>query len=266
MKTPALTPFERQVVKRLLSDGQSYQDVQQLINTGRRPTINPGRFAGWQGWEIQPASDTEIARYRYEKSLVDLRSGLSPIDDERLFRAREAMMSAVQIFNSPTTLFKVEIFPVLSQIAWTYLMHEYYQRKGVEIVDGNGNSLLISQILNREDCPLAEDVKKNLIAIKVLRDNVEHKTLSSVGRAVVAKVREASGADFTSHHHQLAWKKYGARPRSKAKDPSDCKKDYCHYHKAHKDYTYSDKWIEFLISVVQNADEFESLKSFKPKD
>lgn len=393
MKTPALTPLERQVVKRLLSDGQSYQDVQQLVNTGRRPTINPGRFAGWQGWEVQPASDAEIARYRYEKSLVDLRSGLSPIDDERLFRAREAMMSAVQIFNSPTTLFKVEIFPVLSQIAWTYLMHEYYQRKGIETIDGNGNSILISQMLNRDDCPLAEDVQKNLIAIKTLRDNVEHKTLSSVGRSywplfqanclnfdqtirklfgedlgleqflalslqfgkmqidqlsdlqkfdispaieaidqqiadaveetgkegpsykfkvnftfekavkgdahivftennkdsskvstvltksvvgdelwpykpavVIAKVREETGADFTSHHHQLAWKKYGARPRSKAKDPSDCKKDYCHYHKAHKDYTYSDKWVEFLISIVQNDEEFQLLKSFKPKD
>lgn len=183
MKTPALTDFERRIAKRLLGDGQAQQDVQQLINTGRFPTVNPGRFTGWRDWQIEQVDDDELAKYKYEKSLFDLRSGLSPFEDERLFRAREAMISAVQIFNSPTTLFKIELFPVVSQIAWTYLMHEYYVRKGVEIIDENGNSLLISQILKRPDCPLSDDVKKNLEAVKILRDSVEHTILSSVGRS-----------------------------------------------------------------------------------
>ncbi|MBO9670385.1 MAG: DUF3644 domain-containing protein [Sphingobium sp.] len=392
MKTPSLTAPEKRIAKKLLADGGTYQDVQQLINTGRTPTINPGRLAGSANWEIEPATEDDVARYRYEKSLVDLKSGLSPVDDERLFRAREAMMAAVQIFNSPTMLFKIEIFPVLSQIAWTYLLHEYFVRKGVPILDDQGNSLLLSQILNREDCPLSGDVKKNLIAVKTLRDNVEHKLLSSIGRtywplfqanclnfdqtmrklfgdsvgleqtlalslqfgkmqidqladlqkydltptiaaidaqisqavgetgdegpsykfkvnytfekavkgdahivftdnnkesaqiskiltkkvvgdelwpykpsAVVQRIRQATGADFTIHHHQLAWKKFGARPRSGAKQPADCKKDYCHYHSAHNDYTYSDKWVELLFNVVQNADDFAALKAFQPK-
>lgn len=182
MKNASLTDYEKRVVKRLMADGGTYQDTQQLINTGRTPTINPGRLAGWNDWDIESASDLEIKRFRYEKSLVDLKSGLSPIDDERLYRCREAMIAAVEIFNSPNMLFKVQIFPVLSQIAWTYLLHEYYARKGVEVIDGDGNSLLLSQILKREDCPLEEDVRKNLTAIKILRDNVEHKTLSSIGR------------------------------------------------------------------------------------
>lgn len=391
MKTPSLSENEKRIAKKLLGDGETYQDVQQLINTGRSPSVNPGRFAGWKTWPIEPETDDEIARFRYEKSLVDLKSGLSPIDDERLYRSREAMLAAVENFNSPTKLFKIQIFPVLSQIAWTYLLHEYYERKGVEIVNEDGNSLLLSQMLNREDCPLGEDVKKNLSALKILRDNVEHKLLSSIGRTywtlfqanclnfdqtirklfgertglqdslslslqfgkmqvdqlaklqtydltpaieaidqaiidqvgisgkegpsykfkvsyhfekatkgdshivfnnnnpdtgkvsnilmqkvvgdelwthkpttVIAKVREHTGENFTSHHHQLAWKKFGARPRKGAKNPSDCKKDYCHFHSAHNDYTYSDKWVEFLVGVVSNPEEFEALKAFIP--
>jgi hypothetical protein len=392
MKTASLTEIEKRIAKKLLGEGETYQDVQQIINTGRKPSINPGRLAGWKEWLIDPASDDEIARFRYEKSLVDLKSGLSPIEDERLFRSREAMLAAVQIFNSPSNLFKVQIFPVLSQIAWTYLLHEYYDRKNVDIVDGNGNSLLLSQMLNREDCPLVGDVEKNLCAVKILRDEVEHKLLASIGRTywplfqanclnydqtirklfgessgleqslslslqfgkmqidqlaklqtfdltptieaidqaiadgagidgseganyqfkvsysfekatkgdshivftennklasnvstiltkkvvgdelwphkpnqVIALVRERCDANFTSHHHQLAWKKFGVRPRKGAKNPADCKKDFCHYHAAHNDYTYSNKWVEYLIGVVESEDEFSSLKDFQPK-
>lgn len=390
MKTAALTDIEKRIAKKLLGDGETYQDVQQLINTGRRPSINPGRFAGWSNWPIEVASDEEIARFRYEKSLVDLKSGLSPIDDERLFRARESMLAAVENFNSPTKLFKVQIFPVLSQIAWTYLLHEYYDRKGVQIVNADGNSLLLGQMLLRQDCPLEGDVKKNLNALKILRDNVEHKLLASIGRTywtlfqanclnfdqtirklfgeqaglqdslalslqfgkmqldqlaklqaydltpaieaideaiaqgagidgkegaaykfkvsyqlekatkgesnivfnktnpnaaisniltqkvvgdelwphkptqVVQLVRQKTGQNFTTHHHQLAWKKFGARPRNGAKNPSDCKKDYCHFHSAHNDYTYSDKWVEFLAGVAMNPEEFATLKAFQP--
>ncbi|MFM8516981.1 MAG: DUF3644 domain-containing protein, partial [Nevskiaceae bacterium] len=39
------------------------------------------------------------------------------------------------VFNSPSLSFKTEVFSVLANIAWTYLMHEYYERKGVQIKD-----------------------------------------------------------------------------------------------------------------------------------
>jgi len=390
MKTPSLTEKEKRIVKRLIADGEKNQDVHVLINIGRQPTVNFGRLAGSADWEIEAATSEEVSRYRYEKSLVDLKTGLSPIDDERLCRAREAMIAAVHIFNSPTILFKGEIFPVLSQIAWTYLLHEHYSRKGVDLIDENGHSLLLSQMINREDCPLSSDVVKNLVAIKTLRDNVEHLLLESVGRSywslfqanclnfdsvlrelfgaklaleetlsvslqfgqmqiahlaklqkydisprieaidqaisqavnengsegpsykfkvnytfekatkgeanivftennktasnvstvltkkvvgdelwpykpnvVISKVREATDKLFNPHHHQLAWKKFGARPRFGALNPADCKKDFCHYHTAHKDYTYSDKWVQFLIEIVSDDKEFENLKSFK---
>ena len=41
-------------------------------------------------------------------------------------------MAAVQIFNNPQVTFKSEIFIVLMNIAWTYLLHAYYRKKDVE--------------------------------------------------------------------------------------------------------------------------------------
>ena len=47
-------------------------------------------------------------------------------------KSREAMLSAVQIYNNPLISFKTESFIVLSQIAWTYLLHAYYRSKKIE--------------------------------------------------------------------------------------------------------------------------------------
>jgi hypothetical protein len=57
------------------------------------------------------------------------------------------------VFNSPAVAFKTEVFSVLANIAWTYLLHEYYDRKGVAIKDKDGWSVALSHMLemNRTD-------------------------------------------------------------------------------------------------------------------
>ena len=84
------------------------------------------------------------------------------------------MILAVHVFNSPACLFKTEVFAVLVNIAWTYLLHEFYSRKGTKIVGADGKSLLLSQMLDRYDCPLSDGIKNNLKALKIIRDDVEH--------------------------------------------------------------------------------------------
>ena len=54
------------------------------------------------------------------------------IKKELAIKAREAMLSAVEIYNNPNVQFKSEIFIVLSIIAWTYLMHAYFKGIGVD--------------------------------------------------------------------------------------------------------------------------------------
>lgn len=389
-----LTNEEMAIVKALLAQGWRNQDIQALLNTGRKATVNSARITGVkQDNKIAPADNDTVNYFLLRKKSYDPKTGLNSIDDERLIRAREAMTLAVQIFNSPNMNFKTEIFAILVNVAWTYLLHEFYDKKEpkVGILGKDGRSLLLSQMLKREDCPLTDSMKANLKALINIRDEVEHKLLgksdlkwpmlfqacclnfdkilctifgeavslqnelgfaiqfarlnmeqiatiqkyeipeyiealdarlkdglteekmddqeyqlridyilssasknrsqiqfinqgSEDGREphnvivkhkladelyphrasrVAALVSDRSGKRFTSHNHTLAWKKFGARPRPGAAKPNETKKDYCIFHAAHNDYTYSEKWVDFLVDKIGSDEGYASICSFE---
>lgn len=182
MGKASLSELEKRIVKALFEKGQRGQDIHAIINTGRTPSVNFARITTVKKNPNQEISSAEeIEFYTKYKRSQDLLTGLNPYDDERLVRAREAMILAVQIFNSPAMKFKSEVFCILANISWTYLMHEYYERnKSIPIKKTEGFSLSLSEMLDRGDCPLSEDMKNNLKALKILRDKVEHHIL---GRA-----------------------------------------------------------------------------------
>lgn len=391
MLTPSLTDAEKRVVKALLNRGDRAQDIHVLVNTGRVPSVNPGRISAVRTRPVTPASDAELSRFTLEKSLVDLRTGLSPFADERLIRSREAMLLAIQVFNMPLLRFKVEVFAVLSNIAWTYLLHEHYVRKGTSIVHSDGTSLLLSQMLRRSDTPLSKGIVDNLGALKIIRDAVEHKVLGSFGQTfygifqanclnfenticdlfgaqlslgqelnyalqlsrlsldqtkamqkadaigpiedidaelaklysasemadpefkfkvsyslekaskgdshftftnnidaskhhnvlvqkvssdenwphkpadVITAINKRTNINFSVHNHTQAWRKLGVRPKSGSSNPGSTKPAFCTYNKAHKDYTYSDAWIDELCTIVEDSHRFAELRAYKLK-
>ena len=179
MKKPtALTDEEKRVIKALLADGMRNQDIHTLINYERKVTINFGRIAGVkQDATISPASTEEVALFKRKQRSFDPITGLNLYGDERLIRAREAMVLAVTIFNSGTYRFKTEVFAVLTNIAWTYLLHEHYERLNIPPLNSDGTTFALSYMLSRSDCPLSKGVKKNLLSLKTIRDDVEHKML-----------------------------------------------------------------------------------------
>jgi Protein of unknown function (DUF3644) len=179
MKKPtALTDEEKRVIKALLVDGMRNQDIHTLINYERSATINFGRIAGVkQDANISPASAEEVAFFKRKKRSFDPITGLNLYGDERLIRAREAMVLAVTIFNSGTYRFKTEVFAVLANIAWTYLLHEHYDRLNIPPLNSDGTTFALSHMLSRADCPLSKGVKNNLTSLKTIRDDVEHKML-----------------------------------------------------------------------------------------
>ena len=179
MKKPtALTDEEKRVIKALLAEGLRNQDILTLINHERKATINFGRIAGVKkSLTISPASPEEVAFFKRKKRSFDPVTRLNLYGDERLIRAREAMLLAVTIFNSANYKFKTEVFAVLANIAWTYLLHEYYQRRGTAPLNADGTTFALSHMLARSDCPLSKGIKQNLFALKTIRDEVEHKML-----------------------------------------------------------------------------------------
>jgi Protein of unknown function (DUF3644) len=174
----ALTKDEKRIVKALINKGWRNQDIQALINDGRSATINSARITEVKEDQDQTtASDEEVEFFQIKKRSFDSRTGLNLFDDERLIRARKAMIVAVQIFNSAALSFKTEVFSVLANIAWTYLLHEHYSRNGVKTIQNDGRTLLLSQMIERQDCPLSAGARNNLRALKIIRDNVEHQLL-----------------------------------------------------------------------------------------
>ena len=174
----ALSAVEKSVIKALLNDGWRSQDIQALISIGRSAAVNFGRIAGVKANNsILPATKRQVEAFRYKKLLFDHVTGLCPFDNERLVRAREAMILAVELFNTPRIAFKAGVFSMLANVAWTYLLHEFYEQKGISIINKDGFSLLLSQMVARDDCPLSKACKQNLIALKEIRDVVEHRTI-----------------------------------------------------------------------------------------
>jgi hypothetical protein len=174
-----LTDLEKRIVRALIAKGWRNQDIHAWINTGRQTTVNFGRISGVKNNpNQQPATGEEVAYFMLHRQAYDAQTGLNRYDDERLMRAREAMILAVQVFNSAGLKFKTEVFTMLANVAWTYLMHEYYLRKlAGNIVNEQGQSMALSEMIARPDCPLQDGVKKNLNALKIMRDKVEHHLL-----------------------------------------------------------------------------------------
>ena len=162
-KDGGLTAPEKRTVKKLLEKKWRNQDIQALINLGRKATVNSGRITGVKHDAAQEvATDAEAERFIRIKHSYDPKTGLNPHFDERLIRARESMLLAVAAFNSPTLVFKSEVFAILSNIAWTYLLHEHYHRKNISIVKPDGFTTALSEMLGRQDCPLSQGMCLNL--------------------------------------------------------------------------------------------------------
>lgn len=82
--------------------------------------------------DIEPATAITLSAFLDAWPDVDSDTGLSLEADQLLVKAREALISAVQTFNSAGIKFRSELFIVTSVIAWTYLMHAWLRRDGVD--------------------------------------------------------------------------------------------------------------------------------------
>ncbi len=148
-KGGSLTAQEKRIIKALLNKEVKSQDIHAWVNSGRHATVNFGRISGVKNDSKQAAaSDEEVEFFKLHRQAYDAQTGLNRYDDEKLIRAREAMVLAVQIFNSAALKFKSEVFCMLANVAWTYLMHEYYDRESkIRIVNDDGFSMPLSEMI-----------------------------------------------------------------------------------------------------------------------
>lgn len=219
----SLTDDEKSITKNLLSRKWRNQNIQYLLNKGRKATVNSARITEVkQDSSIVTASDDDADFFILKKEAYDYITGLNKYDDERLIRAREAMILAVQIFNNPSIKFKTEQFSVSAIIAWNYLLQEIFTRKGISIKKSNGQYSSLSEMIKNDQFSLSDGIRNNIESIIKIRNAVCHGDLGDADQCFFEKLQ----------------------------DPGNTNKNWCLYHKAHKDYTYSEDWIQFIIKEI----------------
>ncbi len=380
-KGASLTKAEKYIVKYLINERWRNQDILSIVNIGRENTVNPARIAEVKGdSSISPAAKEDVEKYILIQKSWDLKRKLNPYLHERIYKSIEAMQTAVNIFNSHYVRFKAELFSILSVISWTYILHEYFLRKGVGIKKGN-RYIALHKMIKKRECPLSRAERKNIEDIIRIRDAVEHKLLGDADRlwaslfqanclnynkflkknfwkeisiddtgyalqfsgfeksqiemlsdfgvpkyikdidremindaknysidmdynyrmrlvvmyqaageehsavkfiapeseegkeitkvlikeriadekypykpkAVCDIVSKKIGRKFSLNEHTNAWKKYKVRPSVGSRNPERTDRKFCIYHPAHRDYTYSDEWIEFLVKEYKKV-------------
>jgi hypothetical protein len=141
---------------------------------------------------------------------------------ELIEKSREAALSAVQIYNNPTTTFKTESFIVLFIIGWVYLLHAHYRKKKIDYryyqiknvrkrydrVDGFYKYWDLSKCISVAECPLDVHTVNNLKFLIGLRNQIEHKKAVGLDSYFSARY-QACALNYNYYLKTLHGNKYG---------------------------------------------------------
>lgn len=150
---------------------------------------------------INAANDETLDEFLATWPDIDPSTGLSIRGDELLIKAREAMIAAVHTFNGAGLTFRTELFIVTAVIAWTYLMHAFYRREGVDYRYKKADGTVVQTpegadkywelgfCLRQAKCPVKKPVAQNLEFLLELRHEIEHRSTNRIDDAVSAKLQ-----------------------------------------------------------------------------
>jgi hypothetical protein len=140
---------------------------------------------------------------------------------ELIQKSRESALCAIRVFNDPHVSFKSETYIVLMIIAWTYLLHAYYRKKGVEYryYDQRGKKRRfhktkhgafkyweLERCLNDAACPLEKEIATNLRFLIGLRHEIEHQMTRSLD-AFLSGRYQACAVNYNDYLKKLFGKK-----------------------------------------------------------
>lgn len=204
-----LERWEIALIKAMVADGRWPND-QDILAYFTRPTRSINHRAigeirsNAKHAAIKAATADELEAFIASWPEVDPETGLSLRGDELLIKAREAMISAVHTFNSAGLTFRAELFIVTAVIAWTYLMHAWFKREGIDYrhtKNVNGEKVVVKtpsgaekywelgQCLKHARSPIEQGAKDNLNLLLEIRHEIEHRSTSRIDDALSAKLQ-----------------------------------------------------------------------------
>ncbi|MEK7265758.1 MAG: DUF3644 domain-containing protein [Pseudomonadota bacterium] len=223
-----LERWEVAIIKAMLGRG-GYND-QEVLSYFTRPTrsINHRVISEIRKEEkhraLRPATEEALNEFLAAWPDIDPGTGLHRSGDELLLKAREAMIAAVHIFNSAGLTFRAELFIVTSIIAWTYFLHAWFRKEGIDYRymntdgvpettrEGGEKYWELSKCLNQQRCPLSPGVKRNLSFLLEIRHEIEHRSTSRIDDAISAKL-QACCINFNDAIKNLFGGQYGLEKR-----------------------------------------------------
>lgn len=227
-----LERWEIGLIKAMIADGRWPND-QDILAYFTRPSRSVNHRAiseirtGRKHAAVKAASSDDLEGYLTCWPEIDTETGLSLRGDELLIKAREAMIAAVHIFNSAGLTFRAELFIVTSVIAWTYLLHAWFKREGIDYrhTKNQGGQRVavktpagadkyweLGQCLKHARCPIEQGAKDNLSFILELRHEIEHRSTNRIDDAVSAKL-QACCINFNDAIKQLFGAQYALERR-----------------------------------------------------
>ena len=199
----SLEKWEITLIKAMISEKKwNDQDILAYFTWPTR-SINHARNLeicnGSKHASIKAASSEELAAFLAAWPDIDPATGLSVRGDELLLKAREAMISAVHVFNGAGLTFRSELFIVTAIIAWTYLLHAWFKKQGIDFrhtVNEDGKKIIVktangedrywelSHCLKHTRCPLQKGMINNLNFLLELRHEIEHRSTTRIDDVV----------------------------------------------------------------------------------
>lgn len=217
-----LEKWEVAIIKAMLARGGfADQDIQSYFTRPTR-TVNHRAFS-----EIRNDAKHKSVKAATEETLdsflsawpdVDPDTGLSRAGDELLIKAREAMVAAVHTFNGAGLTFRAELFIVTSVIAWTYMLHAWFRREGIDYrykdktKQGADKFWELGKCLRHARCPVSKGAKTNLEFLLEIRHEIEHRSTSRIDDAIGGEL-QACCINFNDALKSFFGPQYGLEKR-----------------------------------------------------
>ncbi|WP_458792290.1 DUF3644 domain-containing protein [Yoonia sp. MH D7] len=214
-----LEKWEVGIVKAMIDRGGPATNDQDILAYFTRPTrsINHRLISeirtGAKHKTIKQASEEDLDAFVSTWPDIDHQTGLSIRGDELLIKGREAMIAAVQTFNSAGLTFRAELFIVTAVIAWTYLLHAWFRREGIDYrypgqktKEGADKFWEAGHCLKHDRCPVKGGAAKNLQFLIEIRHEIEHRSTNRIDDALGAKL-QACALNF----NELLKKEFGVQ-------------------------------------------------------
>ncbi|MGY4748281.1 DUF3644 domain-containing protein [Pannonibacter sp. Q-1] len=200
-----LENWEVSIVKAMFCRGGVFSNDQDILAYFTRPSrsINHRLISEIRNElkhkAIKPADDDDLDAFLANWPDIDYETGLSIRGDELLIKGREAMIAAVQTFNSAGMTFRAELFIVTAIIAWTYLLHAWFRREGIDYrypgqktKEGADKYWELGHCLKQGKCPVKGGIVRNLQFLIEIRHEIEHRSTNRIDDALGAKLQSCA--------------------------------------------------------------------------